>query len=135
MVRCSIEADDSPGSYKAIAMDKSLKLYYSIREVAEEMGIPEHTLRFWEKEIKQLKPKKTTGGTRQYTREDIELVKLIHHLVKEQGLTLKAAQARLKTSRKNVVSSQEIAERLKAVRDELLMMKAKLEELSVNSML
>ena len=116
-------------------MDKSLKLYYSIREVAEEIGIPEHTLRFWEKEIKQLNPKKTAGGTRQYTREDIELVKLIHHLVKEQGLTLKAAQTRLKTSKKNVVNSQEIAERLKAVRDELLMMKAKLEELSVNSML
>ena len=39
-------------------MGKGLKLYYNIREVAEEIGVPEHTLRFWEKEIPTLKPKK-----------------------------------------------------------------------------
>ena len=75
-------------------MEKDLKLYYSIREVAAKIGVAESTLRFWEKEFPSLHPKKTTSGARQYTKEDIELIRLIHHLVKEQGLTVKAARAR-----------------------------------------
>ena len=75
--------------------DSNTKLYYNIREVAEMMQLPEHTLRFWEKEFPSLNPKKSSGGTRQYTQQDIDLVRLIHHLVKEQGLTIKAARARL----------------------------------------
>lgn len=111
-------------------MGKDLKLYYSIREVSRMLGIAEHTLRFWEKEIPSLHPKKTAGGTRQYTKEDIELVRLIHHLIKEQGLTVKAARARLKTSKRQVVDRQAIVERLKNVRDELQKIKEKLDELN-----
>ena len=111
-------------------MSKDLKLYYSIREVSRMLGIAEHTLRFWEKEIPSLHPKKTAGGTRQYTKEDIELVRLIHHLIKEQGLTVKAARARLKTSKRQVVDRQAIVERLKNVRDELQKIKEKLDELN-----
>lgn len=110
-------------------MGKGLKLYFNIREVAEEIGVPEHTLRFWEKEIPTLKPKKTTSGVRQYTEEDVELIRLIHHLVKEKGLTIKAACARLKTSKRSVVSGQEIATRLKEIRAELMAVKEKLDEL------
>lgn len=112
-------------------MSKDLKLYYSIREVAQEVGVPEPTLRFWEKEIPALKPKKTPTGVRQYTREDIDLVRLIYHLIKEQGLTVKAARARLKTSRKQVVDQQDIVTRLKHVRAELSAMIVKLDELDV----
>jgi DNA-binding transcriptional MerR regulator len=108
----------------------NLKMYYNIREVAEMVGLPEHTLRFWEKEIPSLKPKKTAGGTRQYTKQDIELVRLIHHLVKGQGLTIKAARERLKTSRQQVVNRQEIVSRLRDIRDELMLMKSKLDELN-----
>ena len=107
-----------------------LKLYYSIREVAEMMQLPEHTLRFWEKEIPTLNPKKTSGGTRQYTQQDIDLVRLIHHLVKEQGLTIKAARERLKTSRQQVIDRQDIVARLKNIRAELMEMKAKLDEMA-----
>jgi DNA-binding transcriptional MerR regulator len=110
-------------------MGKELKLYYSIREVAAEIGVAESTLRFWEKEIPGLHPKKTAGGARQYTREDIELIRLIHHLVKEQGLTVKAARERLKTSRRQVVDRQDIVQRLKGIRAELMEIKAKLDEL------
>ena len=109
--------------------DSNLKLYYSVREVSEMVGVPEHTLRFWEKEMPALKPKKSTGGARQYTKQDIELVRLIHHLVKEQGLTIKAARARLKTSKQQVVDRQEIITRLKDIRAELMLMKEKLDEL------
>ena len=94
------------------------------------LGVAEHTLRFWEKEIPSLHPKKTAGGVRQYTKEDIELVRLIHHLIKEQGLTVKAARARLKTSKRQVVDRQAIVERLKNVRDELQKIKEKLDELN-----
>lgn len=110
-------------------MSKELKLYHSIREVAGMLNIPEHTLRFWEKEIPTLNPKKTATGIRQYTEEDIKLIRLIHHLIKEQGLTVKAARKRLKTSKHQVVSQQDIIARLKSIRDELSMMEAKLDEL------
>ena len=113
-----------------MSQDNSLKLYYSIREVADMMKLPEHTLRFWEKEFPALNPKKTSGGTRQYTQQDIDLVRLIHHLVKEQGLTIKAARTRLKTSRQEVVDHQEIVERLKSIRAELMEIKSKLDELN-----
>ena len=109
--------------------DKNLKLYYTVREVSEMVGVPEHTLRFWEKEMPALNPKKSTGGARQYTKQDIELVRLIHHLVKDQGLTIKAARARLKTSKRQVVNRQEIVTRLRDIRAELMLMKEKLDEL------
>lgn len=110
--------------------DNRLKLYYNIREVAAMVGVAEHTLRFWEKEIPSLNPKKTAGGIRQYTQQDIEFVRLIHHLVKEQGLTIKAARARLKTSKKQVVDHQDIVARLQEIRAELLEIKSKLDELA-----
>ena len=109
--------------------DNNLKLYYTVREVSEMVGVPEHTLRFWEKEMPALNPKKSTGGARQYTKQDIELVRLIHHLVKDQGLTIKAARARLKTSKQQVVNRQEIVTRLRDIRAELMLMKEKLDEL------
>ena len=110
-------------------MADNLKLYYTIREVAEMMELPEHTLRFWEKEIPSLKPKKTGGGVRQYTQRDIDLVRLIHHLVKEQGLTIKAARARLKTSKEQVIDRQKLTAKLENVLDELKTLQAKLDEL------
>ena len=110
--------------------DNKLKLYYNIREVAAMVRVAEHTLRFWEKEIPSLNPKKTAGGIRQYTQQDIEFVRLIHHLVKEQGLTIKAARARLKTSKKQVVDHQDIVARLQEIRAELLEIKSKLDELA-----
>ena len=108
----------------------NLKLYYSTREVAGMLQLPEHTLRFWEKEFPALKPKKTGGGARQYTQKDVDLLRLIHHLVKEQGLTIKAARERLKTSRQQVVNRQEIVARLRDIRAELMLMKEKLDEMS-----
>lgn len=94
------------------------------------LQLPEHTLRFWEKEFPALKPKKTGGGARQYTQKDVDLLRLIHPLVKEQGLTIKAARERLKTSRQQVVNRQEIVARLRDIRAELMLMKEKLDEMS-----
>ena len=53
------------------------KLYYSISEVAEMLNVNQSNLRFWEKEFKQLKPKRNDKGTRFYTQEDINVLKKI----------------------------------------------------------
>lgn len=103
--------------------DKNLKIYYSISEVAQMFGVKETLLRFWEKEFPQLKPKRAGRDVRQYTREDIEVVKLIHHLVKERGMTIPGARRRMKDNREATVKNFEVVDRLKAIRDELMNMK------------
>jgi DNA-binding transcriptional MerR regulator len=104
-------------------MDKDLKLYYSISEVAQMFDVNESLLRFWEKEFPQLSPKKGSRGVRQYRKEDIETVKLIYHLVKERGMTLPGARQRMKDNKDNF----EIVDRLKTIREELLSMKKALD--------
>lgn len=100
-------------------MEKDLKLYYSIKEAAQIVGVPEPTLRYWEKQFDELQPRKTQGGARQYTKEDLDLLKLISHLLKDKGLTIASAKERLKSTKQQVVDSSVIVERLKHVRDEL----------------
>ena len=62
--------------------DKKLKLYYSIGEVAQMLGVSETLLRFWEKKFPQLNPKRAGRDIRQYRQEDVETAKMIYHLVK-----------------------------------------------------
>ena len=105
--------------------DKNLKLYYSVGEVAEMLGVSESLLRFWEKEFPQITPKKAGRGIRQYRQEDIETLKLIYHLVKERGMTLQGARQRLEDHPKSSAteSNFELVERLKAIREELVSMR------------
>ena len=72
----------------ALNKDKNLKLYFSISEVAQMFDVNESTLRFWEKEFDQIRPRKTGKGTRSYRQEDIDAIRLVYHLVKERGMTL-----------------------------------------------
>lgn len=99
--------------------NKELKTYYSIKEVADQIGVNESTLRYWEKQFKELNPKKSARGVRQYTKEDIEAVKLIYHLLKEKGMNIASAKERLKSTKKEVVETSEIVERLRGIRNEL----------------
>ncbi|MDM8338471.1 MerR family transcriptional regulator [Mediterranea massiliensis] len=103
--------------------DKKLKIYYSISEVAQMFNVNESTLRFWEKEFPQLNPKKAGRGVRQYKAEDIEVVKLIHYLVKERGMTLPGARQRMKNNKETTMRNFEVVERLKAIREELVGMR------------
>ena len=99
--------------------DKNLKLYYSISEVAQLLGVNESLLRYWEDEFpQQLKPKRAGRGVRQYNAEDIEALKLIYHLVKERGMTLQGARQRLKDNRETTLRNFEAVERLKSIREE-----------------
>ena len=99
--------------------NKELKTYYTIKEVATLTGVPETTLRFWEKQFRELNPKKTPNGVRQYVSKDIETIRLIHHLVKEKGLTISAAKDRMRTTREPIVQSAEIVDRLQDIRARL----------------
>lgn len=103
--------------------EKNLKLYYSVGEVAEMLGVNESLLRFWEKEFPQISPKKAGRGIRQYRQEDIETLKLIYHLVKEKGMTLQGARQRLRDNKSATDTTYEVLERLKAIREELVAMR------------
>lgn len=96
------------------------KQFYSISEVAEIVGTNESTLRFWEREFKEIKPRRASRGVRLYSNLDLEVVKLIHYLVKEKGLTLDGAKKRLKENTSKESNTMEVVKRLKAVRAELM---------------
>lgn len=96
------------------------KLFYSISEVAEMFQITQSNLRFWEKEFKQLSPKRNDKGTRFYSNDDIQLIKQIIYLVNEQKLTLDGARRKLSQRKDHVAKQQEVVERLKSVKEQLL---------------
>jgi len=101
--------------------NENKKLYYSIGEVAEMLNETQPTLRFWEKEFGFPKPKTNKKGTRFYTKEDIEDIRTIHHLLRNEKLTISGAKAKLKSINKDDVKrNAEIVERLKKVKQELL---------------
>lgn len=95
------------------------RLYYSIAEVSEMLQITQSNLRFWEKEFKQLKPKRNDRGTRFYTKEDIEVIKQIIFLTRDKKLTLDGAKKQLANKKDDVEMRQEVVERLTKVRNEL----------------
>jgi DNA-binding transcriptional MerR regulator len=96
------------------------KLFYSISEVADLLGVNQSNLRFWESEFKQLKPKRNPKGTRFYSPGDIALIKQIMYLVNEQKLTLEGAKRKLSQKKDSVAKQQEVVERLKLIRAELI---------------
>lgn len=101
------------------------KKYFSIGEVAEMMGVATSLIRFWESEFDIIKPKKNRKGNRQFTREDIDNVKLIYHLVKEKGYTLQGAKDLLKNGNDSLKEKIEIIDSLKKVKNFLLEIRAK----------
>ena len=107
--------------------DKELKLYYSIKEVAQQLGVNESTLRYWEKEFPQLKPKTLAlNKVRQYTAEDMEMLKTIYNLVKVRGFKLAAARKMLNENRRGADRSSEVLETLISVRSQLQELKRQL---------
>ena len=77
-------------------MDKSPDAFRTISEVAEDLDLPQHVLRFWETRFSQIKPMKRGGGRRYYRPLDVELIKGIRHMLYDQGYTIKGVQRLLK---------------------------------------
>lgn len=102
------------------------KLYYSIGEVAELFDMNTSKLRFWEKEFSEIKPQKNANGERRYTKDDIEKIKMIYHLVEEKGFTLEGARQKLRHDPKGVKDQQEVIEKLKKIRNYLIELKKEL---------
>lgn len=102
-----------------IDFDNSKKLYYSIKEVASHFKVQVSTLRFWEGEFDNINPRKTEGGTRQYTKEDINDIAVVYHLVKEKGLTLDGARQVLSQKKDDVSRKLQAIEQLEKIKKEL----------------
>ena len=73
-------------------MAKSAEAFRTISEVADDLEIPKHVLRFWEVKFAQIRPMKRGGGRRYYRPEDMELLKGIRHLLHLDGYTIKGVQ-------------------------------------------
>lgn len=97
--------------------DEIQKRYYSIGEVAEQLGVTASLIRHWETEFDVLRPKKNKKGDRQFTHKDIARLHMIYQLVKEQGYTLQGARdvIKFKVKEQNEKAALvESLERLKA---------------------
>jgi len=98
-------------------MDKSENAYKTISEVVEIIGLkskkgklkPTHTLRYWEKEFNQIKPRILKGSRRYYDAKNIELLKKIHFLLKDRGMTINGVKKFLKN--KETLELDEISNR------------------------
>ena len=102
------------------------KLYYSIGEVAEIFSVAPSLIRFWESEFELIKPKKNRKGNRQFTKEDIDNVRTIYHLVKEKGFTLQGAKEMLHNDTQAVRDKMEFIDSLKRVRGFLVELRERL---------
>ena len=102
------------------------KLYYSIGEVSEMFSVAPSLIRFWESEFEIIQPKKNRKGNRQFTKEDIDSVRTIYHLVKEKGFTLQGAKEMLRNDTQSVKDKMEMLDSLRRVRQFLVEVRDKL---------
>ena len=85
-------------------MSKSDNAYKTISEVVEILGLkskkgkslPTHTIRYWESVFKQIRPKILSGNRRYYDKKNIELLKKVHFLLKDQGMTINGVKKNFK---------------------------------------
>ena len=105
-------------------MEKDIDAYKTISEVAQIVGLinkkkgtlSTHTIRYWGKEFKQIRPKILAGRRRYYNNESIRIIKLIKYLLKEKGMTIKGVKSHLKSigtlnlddSIKNIVNNHSL---------------------------
>lgn len=81
-------------------MSTTAKIYYRMREVVAMLGVPASTLRYWEDSFEQLEPDRTPSGQRRYSPYDVEMCKLIRHLLRDKGYSLEFARKELEAYRK-----------------------------------
>ncbi len=109
------------------------KKYYKIGEVSEILNLPITTLRYWEQEFTVIKPKRTRGGSRLYTNDDMEKIKMVWYLVKERGMKLQAAEQEIRQNRRNVSKRHEVIERLQTIKSDLQILADAFEKISRGS--
>lgn len=88
-------------------VNKSKAAFRTIAEVAEELGIATHVLRFWETKFDQIKPMKRSGGRRYYRPDDVEIIKTIQHYLYHKRYTIEGVQKLFKEKGvKNLVGEE-----------------------------
>ncbi|MFL5729948.1 MAG: MerR family transcriptional regulator [Cytophagaceae bacterium] len=102
------------------------KLYYTIGEVAEIFKVAPSLIRFWQTEFEIINPKKNKKGNRQFTRDDIESIRMVYHLVKEKGYTLQGAKEIIKADKVKVKDKFEMIRSLEKVKSFLIELKKNL---------
>ena len=105
------------------------RLYHSIQEVADHFAENISTIRFWEKEFDNINPKKSAGGTRQYTKEDVKQLEIVYHLVREKGLKIESARQELKSKKDDIERRAMALEKLQDLKKELLQLSEEFDEL------
>ena len=99
------------------------KLYYSMGEVSEMFDVNPSLIRYWGTQFDVLRPKRNKKGNRMFTPEDVENLKMIYHLVKEQRMTIEGARRAMKVrraSQADIAPDVELLERLQNVRAMLM---------------
>lgn len=96
------------------------KKYYRIRDVAELLNVVPSTLRYWESEFPECRPRRSATNQRYYTPENIECLRIIHYLLKVKGLRMDAAKEQMRTNRENISKRMEIIDLLTSTRNVLL---------------
>jgi len=110
---------------------KSAAAFRTISEVAEDLDVPQHVLRFWETKFSQVRPLKRGGGRRYYRPEDVELLRHIRDLLYTEGYTIKGVQRLLREGGGRAVAEETEGgegqgltasqrKELKALKDELM---------------
>ena len=100
--------------------------HFSIGEVAKAFDVNTSLIRYWQSEFDILNPKKDKRGQRRFETKDIENLKLIYSLVKEQGFTLEGAKDYFKKKLHKLEYKQEVIIKLEGIKEELLKIKAEL---------
>ena len=92
-----------------MVINKSKSAFKTIAEVADELGVATHVLRFWETKFNQIRPMKASGGRRYYRPDDVEILKLIKGLLYNSRYTIEGAQHLIKEKGlKNLIGDEEI---------------------------
>lgn len=91
-----------------MVVNKSKSAFRTIAEVADELGVATHVLRFWETKFPQIKPMKRTGGRRYYRPDDVELVRKIKDLLYEKRYTIEGVQKFIKEKGLKAFMGEEI---------------------------
>lgn len=104
------------------------KLYFSISEVAKMLDESIATLRHWEQEFPSLRPKRSKGGTRRYSRDNIEKIRCIKTLLRERGLTIKGARQEIEENTFEINNRMEAIKKLREIREELQTIKDALDK-------
>ncbi|MCF8496793.1 MAG: MerR family transcriptional regulator [Alphaproteobacteria bacterium] len=92
-MKSAVVPSESP---RAVAGGKSAGAFRTISEVADDLDVQQHVLRFWETRFSQVRPLKRGGGRRYYRPEDVDLLRTIHHLLYTEGYTIKGVQKLLR---------------------------------------